>query len=270
MLDFITTQTKKKERSDEILNTLVSLRQGYEDFIVQQKLADNKLYSVLEGCLDFYYFLQTSDAHAIAFKNMCDFKFKADTKLVLLISKAVFGKDNKQHYAYAKALDNAVEAEVGKDENNTMAEWLRKNGGVNGAIRISQKNTNTDIISDFGEYILSMKYGHERIEEQMREQYTFNSKHLCQTVDRAQRYDCFLYVTVDRSGEKVKIQHAIFEEDYVKRMYKLLQQYVGTNEDIQNKWFEEYKGIRLKQAEEADEQTEEVAEYLKKIASALK
>jgi hypothetical protein len=38
---------------------------------------------------------------------------------------------------------------------------------------------------------------------------------------------------------------------------------------MQNRWFEEYKGLRQKQAEEAAERTDEVAENLKKIASAL-
>ncbi len=269
MLDFVTKQTKKAERNEQIVNTINALREGYESFVKQQRVAENKLYSVLEGCLDFYYFLQTSDAHALAFKNMCDFKFKADTKLVLLISKAVFGKDNKQHYAYAKALENAVEAEIGKDDDNAMAEWLRQNGGVNGVIRLTHNFQAADIVRDFGSYVLENKHGYNKLKEEIREQYTFKNKHLCQVVDEQQRYDCFLYVTVDRSGEQVKIENVVLANEHVDKMYKLLQQFVGKSSQVQNRWFEEYKELRQKQAEEAAERTDEVAEHLKKIANAL-
>lgn len=269
MLDFVTQQTKKAERSDQIFNTLKALRDGYDGFVKQQRVAENKLYSVLEGCLDFYYFLQTSDAHSLAFKNMCDFKFKADTKLVLLIAKAVFGKDNKQHYAYAKALENAVELEIGKDDSKTMAEWLRQNGGVNGVIRLTQTSPAADIVEDFGEYVITTRQGYENINKDIREHYSFTNKHLCKAVDSEQRYDCFLYVTVDRSGDQVKIQNFVIGEECVKKMYKLLQKEVGNTYIKNSKLFGEYKKLRQKQAKEAAERTDEVAEHLKKIANAL-
>jgi hypothetical protein len=150
MLDFVKTNIRKIERSELVRTTLNDLCEQYKTFEQQKRTAENTLYVLLENCLDFYYMLQTSDAHAVAFKNMCHFKFNSASELTLLIAKAVFGDTNKQHYAYARALQKAVELGIGQTDDSSMAEWLRSNGGVNAAIRIDQRKK-ADELLEFGQ-----------------------------------------------------------------------------------------------------------------------
>ena len=119
----------------EVEKTLTDLQNKHAEWDKQQRYADTLLYTLLEGCLDFYYFVRKDDRYESAFKSVCDFKWNGRTTLATLITKAVFGAKAKKGYAYAKALAEAVRSEVGLNGNVGMAQWLKENGGVNGVIR---------------------------------------------------------------------------------------------------------------------------------------
>lgn len=119
----------------EVEKTLNELQSKHAEWDKQQRYADTLLYSLLEGCLDFYYFVRKDERYESAFKAVCDFKWNSRTTLATLITKAVFGAKAKKGYAYAKALAEAVRSEIGVNGNVGMAQWLKENGGVNGIIR---------------------------------------------------------------------------------------------------------------------------------------
>ncbi|WP_157809151.1 hypothetical protein [Spiribacter roseus] len=126
--------------SNEILTTKVQetlneLQSKHAEWDKQQRYADTLLYTLLEGCLDFYYFLRKDERFESAFKGMCGFKWNSSTTLASLITKSVFGAKAKKGYAYAKALIAAVDNGVGVSGAVGMAQWLKENGGVNGVIR---------------------------------------------------------------------------------------------------------------------------------------
>lgn len=115
--------------------TLEELRKKHREWVELKQLTEEKLYLLLEGCLDLYYFLMESDAYVTAFKSLCDFKWGKTTPLAVLIAKAVFGPKAKQVHTYAKALTKAFEAKIGKPGKQAMLVWLRDNGGVSGVTR---------------------------------------------------------------------------------------------------------------------------------------
>ncbi len=115
--------------------TLTELRKKHQEWVDLKQLTEEKLYLLLEGCLELYYFLMESDAYVTAFKTLCDFKWGKKTPLAVLIAKAVFGHKAKQVHTYAKALNVAFEAKIGKPGNDTMLVWLRSNGGISGVTR---------------------------------------------------------------------------------------------------------------------------------------
>lgn len=119
----------------EVEKTLNELQSKHAEWDKQQRYADTLLYTLLEGCLDFYYFLRNDERYESAFKGMCGFKWNSSTTLVSLITKSVFGAKAKKGYAYAKALTAAVDNGIGVSGAVSMAQWLKENGGVNGVIR---------------------------------------------------------------------------------------------------------------------------------------
>ena len=119
----------------EVGKTLTELQNKHAEWDKQQRYADTLLYTLLEGCLDFYYFLRKDESFESAFKGMCGFKWNTSTTLASLITKSVFGAKAKKVYAYSKALTAAVDNGIGMDGSIGMAQWLKENGGVNGVIR---------------------------------------------------------------------------------------------------------------------------------------
>jgi hypothetical protein len=119
----------------EVEKTLKNLQTKHEKWRKQQHMADNMLYVLMEGCLGFYYFLRKSEAYEQAFKSLCCFRWNSKTKTATLIAKAVFGDKAKITYVYAKALEKAVQNNIGTNNEISMLQWLQQNGGINGVIR---------------------------------------------------------------------------------------------------------------------------------------
>ena len=55
----------------EVEKTLKGLQNKHEEWGKLQNVADNTLYVLMEGCLEFYYFLRKSEAYEQAFKSLC-------------------------------------------------------------------------------------------------------------------------------------------------------------------------------------------------------
>jgi hypothetical protein len=70
-----------------------------------------------------------------------------------MVVKAVFGLKAKKGYAYAKALEAAFAAGIGKDDTITMTHWLNDNGGINGVIR---KRGSMSATQAAREYVISV------------------------------------------------------------------------------------------------------------------
>ena len=119
----------------EVEKTLKGLQKKHEEWGKLQNVADNTLYVLMEGCLDFYCFLRKSEAYEQAFKSLCCFRWNYKTKTATLIAKAVFGDKAKKTYVYAKALEKAVQNNIGNNNEISMLQWLQQNGGINGFIR---------------------------------------------------------------------------------------------------------------------------------------
>jgi hypothetical protein len=119
----------------EVEATLQRLQSQRVVWQKHQAQSDTMLYVLLEGCLEFYYFLREKESYESAFKSLCHFKWNTKTKTTMLIAKAVFGDKQKTTNAYARALERAVELKIGKPNEDSMLAWLQSNGGVNGVIR---------------------------------------------------------------------------------------------------------------------------------------
>lgn len=119
----------------EIEGMLEGLREKHSTWTQQQQTADTTLYALLDGCLDFYRLLKTDEDCFAAFKELGCVKWNKRTRIATMVVKAIFGSKAKKSYAYAKALEAAFNADIGKDDTLTMTHWLNDNGGINGVIR---------------------------------------------------------------------------------------------------------------------------------------
>jgi hypothetical protein len=132
----------------QVRKTLQTLRNKQTKWVEQQSIANDMLYVLLEECLDFYRFLQSDERYAVAFKNICDVKYNAKTKLANMVAKSVFG-ETKQTYAYAKVLMKGFNENIGTEGNLSMRDWLLGSNGINGVIR----DGNTDSKAQQEHYI---------------------------------------------------------------------------------------------------------------------
>lgn len=119
----------------EIEGMLEGLRDKHSNWAQQQRQTDTLLYALLDGCLDFYRLLKTDEDCFAAFKTLDVVKWNKRTRIATMVVKAIFGLKAKKGYAYAKALEAAFDADIGKDGTITMTHWLNDNGGINGVIR---------------------------------------------------------------------------------------------------------------------------------------
>jgi hypothetical protein len=119
----------------EIEGMLEGLREKHSTWMEQQHTADTTLYALLDGCLDFYRLLKTDEDCFAAFKELGCVKWNKRTRVATMVVKAIFGSKAKKSYAYAKALEAAFNADIGKKGTLTMTHWLNDNGGINGVIR---------------------------------------------------------------------------------------------------------------------------------------
>ena len=120
----------------EIEGMLEELRNKHSSWEMHQRQSDSMLYALLDGSLDFYRLLKTDEECFAAFKELLDFKWNRKTKLSTMIVKAIFGEKAKKGYAYAKALEAAYAADIGKSGTTSMTHWLNDNGGISGVVRV--------------------------------------------------------------------------------------------------------------------------------------
>jgi hypothetical protein len=137
----------------EIEGMLEELRNKHSGWTQQQRQADTLLYALLEGCLDFYRLLKTDEDCFAAFKKLDVVKWNKRTKTATMVVKAVFGLKAKKGYAYAKALEAAFAADIGKADATTMTHWLNDNGGINGVIR---RKSNTSAAQAARDYMINV------------------------------------------------------------------------------------------------------------------
>jgi hypothetical protein len=254
--------------NESIAYTLSQLKKKHDLWEEQSEKTNNMLYRLMNECLSLYKICSESEIYEEALKSSVTFKFGKKTRLTVIICKAVFGA-GKKHYVYAKALDRAVEEQVGVSGNIGMFEWLKLEGGVNGVIRKSKKSSMREN-AEFGEYVLDGYYNFEKLKGSLKSSFIFENKAICDIVDEQKRSDCFLYAVVERGGDKVKIQPIpIAENDIMKKMYAVFLSYVA--EIGGEKYYDEFTGKKMQREAEHEERVmqakKDMAERLVKIAS---
>ena len=141
-----TTTTENVEQNDSnifdanegVLATLEVLGTSVAEWRKLQGKADDKLYSVLDGCLRIVYLCEDEDLKATLLSVCKDRGMKGiESKGVhLIVSKLVFGSCDKKCYTYAKALDNASKLKLNTEKDKrTLSEYLKSSGGIDALIR---------------------------------------------------------------------------------------------------------------------------------------
>ncbi|SDU21734.1 hypothetical protein SAMN05216296_2460 [Pseudomonas pohangensis] len=198
---------------NQIQKTLTDLKLQHKTWNAQLQTAETSLYNLLDGCLDFYYFLRKSESYESAFKSLCYFKWNSTTKLSTLIAKSVFGEENKQHYAYAKAIQKAIENDIGIAGEVSMQQWLKQNGGVNGVIRTNETAIKENILR---EHLIEVaKKAHDlgfipKIAK-------FKNKQLAEIMSSR---ECLLLCVVDEKTGDIALKYISTDENLVKLTYE--------------------------------------------------
>ena len=121
-----------------VLETLTTLSASVVEWRELQGKADDKLYSVLDGCLRIVYLCEDEDLKATLL-SVCkekDMKGMDNKGVHLIVSKLVFGSADKKCYTYAKALENASKLQLHTEKDKrTLSEYLKSNGGIDALIR---------------------------------------------------------------------------------------------------------------------------------------
>lgn len=148
-----------------VLATLDTLSASVVEWRELQGKADDKLYSVLDGCLRIVYLCDDEDLKATLLSVCKDRNMKGmENKGVhLIVSKLVFGGGDKRCYTYAKALENAKTLQLQtKGKQNLLSDYLKKNGGIDALIRKSSVSVSKGYADDkfgteehFGEEIIA-------------------------------------------------------------------------------------------------------------------
>ena len=128
------------DKNGGVLETLTTLSASVVEWRELQGKADDKLYSVLDGCLRVVYLCENEDLKATLLSVCKEKNMKGmDNKGVhLIVSKLVFGSGDKKCYTYAKALENAKTLQLQSEDNQQLlSEYLKKNGGIDALIRKS-------------------------------------------------------------------------------------------------------------------------------------
>lgn len=234
----------------EVEKTLNELQKKHAEWDKQQRYADTLLYTLLEGCLDFYYFMRTDERYETAFKAVCGFKWNSNTTLATLITKSVFDAKAKKAYAYAKAITAAINNNVGTDGNVGMAQWLKENGGVNGVIREKSGDSKAKAERD---YKILVGKNVERFGAKKRYG-DIASPELAELM----KEECLLLVVPDKENGKLVIKWFSYTDKLRDGMYEELGE-VMMERDI----------YRQKRAEVMDELKKEGDEATEKVLDAL-
>ena len=128
------------DKNGGVLATLTTLSASVVEWRELQGKADDKLYSVLDGCLRIVYLCEDEDLKATLL-SVCkekDMKGMDNKGVHLIVSKLVFGSADKKCYTYAKALENAKTLQLQSEDNQQLlSEYLKNNGGIDALIRKS-------------------------------------------------------------------------------------------------------------------------------------
>ncbi|MEX0384281.1 hypothetical protein [Spiribacter pallidus] len=240
----------------EVEKTLHELQSKHAEWDKQQRYADTLLYTLLEGCLDFYYFVRKDERYESAFKSVCDFKWNSKTTLATLITKAVFGAKAKKGYAYAKALAEAVRSEIGVNGNVGMAQWLKENGGVNGVIR-----------NEKGESTAKAERDYRILVGKNSERFGIKAKvapiHAPQLAEVIGDEECVMLVARNADTEELIVKYMSNSNAIKDRMYERLGELTMGKEAYREKRAEVIEEIE----QEGDEATQEVLEALNAVKS---
>ena len=126
------------DANEGVLATLEVLGTSVVEWRKLQGKADDKLYSVLDGCLRIVYLCEDDDLKETLLSVCKDRGMKGmENKGVhLIVSKLVFGGGDKKCYTYAKALENASKLKLNTEKDKrTLSEYLKSNGGIDALIR---------------------------------------------------------------------------------------------------------------------------------------
>jgi hypothetical protein len=239
----------------EVEKTLTELQSKHAEWDKQQRYADTLLYTLLEGCLDFYYFVRKDERYETAFKAVCGFKWNNKTTLTTLITKAVFGAKAKKGYAYAKALAAAVRSEIGTSGNVGMAQWLKENGGVNGVIR--EKG---------GESKAQVEREYKALVGRNVERFGFKPKDYELGDDKLERMmgeECLLLVLRDKETNKFLVRWVTQKESLLNAAYEDLGESTMASDNYRERRVEVVQKLK----EEGDEAAAEVLEALNAVKS---
>ena len=128
------------DANEGVLATLEVLGTSVVEWRKLQGKTDDKLYSVLDGCLRIVYLCEDEDLKATLLSVCKDRGMKGiESKGVhLIVSKLVFGDGDKKCYTYAKALENAKTLQLQSEDNQQLlSDYLKNNGGIDALIRKS-------------------------------------------------------------------------------------------------------------------------------------
>lgn len=253
----------------KIETALDTLRLRSKQWQRLQQMTEEKLYSILEGGLDLYYFLQERESYLQAFKEMCHFKWTKKTKVTLLIMKSIFGEDVKQVHAYAKALEEAVYQKVGRPGEIKLIPWLRAHGGVSGVSRNKQEAGAAGNISKSAREEAERKYtidvGREAEKYGARTKGVFTSDHILKAMNEDGKSEAILLCEADYQNGQLKAQWISYDEDLIERFYVEKGQKVMKLDSFKKYQMEQYAQRKAEEIEASAVVAEKIAEFAERF-----
>jgi len=213
----------------QISDALDKLSIRYKQWIRLQKMTEEKLYKLLDGCLQLCYVARSTEAHMSALKKQCGFKWGRNTKLTVLVAKCVFGADTKQVHNYAKALETAIEEGVGTAGEADMVTWLRGHGGISGVVRgtDSKAGKRSNIIELERAYTTRVGRDAEKYGRPVKFKFDVSANF----IDKLRTDDVVLLCKVDRKSKQLAI-YAVDEDcSVVSKYYEQLGTHIMQSEE---------------------------------------
>lgn len=249
----------------KIETALDTLRLRTKQWQRLQQMTEDKLYSILEGALELYYFLHERETYLQAFKEMCTFKWTKKTKVTLLIVKSIFGDDVKQVHAYAKALEEAVYQKVGRPGEIKFIPWLRAHGGVSGVSRITQEARAAGNISksarDEAERKYAIDVGREAEKYGVFSKGVFSCDHLLKTMNEDGKTEVIILCVADYKNQQLKAQWISHDEDLIESFYLEKGQKVMTLESFKKYQMKYYAQRKAEEIEASAVVAGKIAEF---------
>lgn len=236
------TNVNNTNANTRIADALAQLHTTYTEWMRLQQLTENKLYKLMNGCLQLCYLAKSTDAHMSAFKKQCAFKWGRNTKLTVMVAKRVFGEDNKQAHSYAKALEIAIEEKVGTEGEIDMITWLRSNGGISGVVRGtgSKVSKRKNIIELEREHTIRVGRDAEKYGKGAKYKFDVSEKFM----EALRTDDVLLLCRVDRKSKQLAVYAIDENSDATDKYYEQLGESVIESEaytKYKYKLYEEHK-----------------------------